>query len=364
MKAKILSTLFLCLVSTITRAQETEVVSLTVGDAAPTVKLKPIKGSPAQQFEIGKVYVVEFWATWCLPCIAGMPHLSKLANEYKDKVTVTGVSVMERKITSFARITRFVDSMGMTMDYNVAAEDSNYMTENWLKVAGERGIPVAFIIDQSGKIAWIGHPKYLDEVLPEIVRGNWNITEAAKKRKESKELAKIDNDVIPLLNRYMGNPGKPDSALIEIDKLVANHPGLKYAPRIGHFTLFSLIKKDPLKAYEYGKKLMTTVTYADPPFKSITDAVSWASEIAKLNLPKEIYELGAEAYKAQIDNYPWSMNLPVTYDKIADLYFKADNKSKAIEAQKKAIEKIKDRSDITEKQTTDFQSRLKKYQDM
>lgn len=85
-----------------------------------------------QTFEKGKVYVVEFWATWCKPCIAAMPHLSALARKYKDKVAVLGIDIYEKNTTSIEKVKAFVDSMGDRMGYHVAIDKNKFMETSWL----------------------------------------------------------------------------------------------------------------------------------------------------------------------------------------------------------------------------------------
>ena len=82
---------------------------LNIGDSAPAFKVdRWYKGAAVPAFERGRIYVVEFWATWCGPCKEAIPHITELARKYKDTVTVTGVSVAEEGDNIPARIEKFV----------------------------------------------------------------------------------------------------------------------------------------------------------------------------------------------------------------------------------------------------------------
>lgn len=150
--------------------------TLKVGDAAPALKIeKWVKGDSVNTFEKGKVYVVEFWATWCGPCVKGMPHLTALQKEYKDKgVTIIGVNIWEDRTGPYtadtlAKVEKFVKTskdMGYTVAYDGAEKA---MDKAYMKAAGADGIPNAFIVDKEGKIAYIGHPMGMDEALKKAV---------------------------------------------------------------------------------------------------------------------------------------------------------------------------------------------------
>ena len=170
-----------------------------VGKAPPPIVVaKWVKGEPLAGFEPGKVYVVDFWATWCGPCKAAIPHLTRLAQSHAGKVEVVGVSILERQTdehdTAYLdRVEKFVTKMGDQMNYRVAVDTpTKTMHGTWFKPTGTGGIPTAYIIDQKGLVAWtgIGSPDVVERIVDMVLAGTFDpAAEAALQKKLEAEAA-------------------------------------------------------------------------------------------------------------------------------------------------------------------------------
>ena len=134
--------------------------------AAPLDGMTYIKGD-AVTLKAGKVFVVEFWATWCPPCRVSIPHLTEIQKQFKDKgVTVIGVTNEE----DIEAVKSFVTAQGEKMNYTVAVDTGNKVAKGYMTAFKQGGIPTAFIVDGQGQVAWFGHPMDgLDEALAKVV---------------------------------------------------------------------------------------------------------------------------------------------------------------------------------------------------
>ena len=121
------------------------IASAQVGTKAPDFTLKNADGQDVTLSDLkGKVVLVNFWATWCGPCVREIPDFLEVYDEYKDKgFEIIGVS-LDR--TGWKVVTPFVDKMHMT--YPVVVGNNEVVTA----FGGFNAIPTTFLIDRKGTL--------------------------------------------------------------------------------------------------------------------------------------------------------------------------------------------------------------------
>lgn len=135
---------------------------IRIGSPAPTIAVTTwVKGMPPRKPDPDKITIVEFWATWCGPCIGSIPHLNELSKKYEKEATFISVAACEQTEPSSQRMETFekwVANWKGEINYNIVYDDSGVSWNSWMTAAGQSGIPTAFIVGRDNKIKWIGHP--------------------------------------------------------------------------------------------------------------------------------------------------------------------------------------------------------------
>jgi TonB family protein len=116
-----------------------------VGKDAFTFAMEDLEGNRVDLQSLkGKVALLDFWASWCGPCVAELPHIEKLHKDFKDRgLVVLGVNNEDVEIAR-----AFVKRKGYT--FTTLVDEGREVSMKY----GVSGIPQVFIIDREGKVKW------------------------------------------------------------------------------------------------------------------------------------------------------------------------------------------------------------------
>lgn len=338
---------------------------LKAGDPAPAFKVaKWIKGDEVKTLEKGRVYVIDFWATFATTCKMTMPHLTELAKKYKGKeVTFIGVAIWEETKDKdgdrdpLPPIENFVKAMGAGADYPMAyAGPQGEMEITWMRSAAKPGVPTTFLIDKEGRIAWIGSPLQVDEPLAKLMGGEFDLAaERERAQAQADKDAKLRAIRDRLVNALQGgrarevldicregvlfDPKAFQSIPGECFRRVIvnmNEPDLAYAYAQEFFdgpgTKFALA---------YDMNTMAWVTLDDPAIKKrdLDLAMKLATKAVELTQSKDASII----------------------DTLARAYWEKGDAAKAVALSEQAVELAKKTPGLPKQVADDINSALEKY---
>jgi len=213
---------------------------LTIGSPAAPIDVEHWISDPGEKLgpvtdlEEGKVYVIEFWATWCGPCISCMPHLAETQAKYLDQ-NVQIISISDEgleKVEAFLEREYKPRKRGkdqekegddseatpityaeLTSTYCLTTDPDESVMDDYFRAAGRRGIPSAFIVGKTGLIEWIGHPMAMDDALESVVKDSWDREVFAEQfqKQQKRDL------IISRIARMLGSSTREES-----EKAIAN----------------------------------------------------------------------------------------------------------------------------------------------
>ncbi len=129
-----------------------------------------ISGSPVSIKNLkGKVVVIDFWATWCGPCVAEMPNMKKLYTQYHNKgVEFIGISLDQPQEAGG------LDALKKYVKENEIRWPQYYQGKGWesefSRSWGINAIPAMFVVDAQGKLYSVEARGKLEEMLPKLLK--------------------------------------------------------------------------------------------------------------------------------------------------------------------------------------------------
>ncbi|MGI9015337.1 MAG: redoxin domain-containing protein [Phycisphaerales bacterium] len=316
------------------KQMEPKVDKFDIGADAPQLDIEHwLKGDEINEFEDDKVYIVEFWATWCGPCRASMPHVSALQKQYEE-YGVQFIGVSDEPLDTVKSFLSQEEWDAKT-EYTLTTDPDRSVFTDYMQASGSSGIPTAFIVGKDQKIEWIGHPMSIDKPLDLIVHDKWD-----------REAFKAERALTVKLGVAMQNDDT-DTAVELLNQLIkiSNSPGT-YQMQLAYLNITELDKA------EEGYELIRTSMKGFWNDAMTLNTWSW---MILTEFPNPDLDLAMEM--AMRANEVSGGNNGAILDTVARAFYEKGDLKTAIKWQEKAV------ANADPEMKADLEATLKEYQD-
>lgn len=340
------------LVSNSTKAQD-ENTTLTIGSKAPDLDIEHWISDNDGLFqhttsiETGKIYVIDFWASWCAPCVAAMPELAELQKKFSDdNVQVISVSDEDLETIEDFLKRRVRDDQAertygeLTHTYCLTTDPDKSVKKDYFRGAKQFGIPCSFIIGKTGLVEWIGPPKSLEKPLKQVIDDQWDrdsfVVKFNRQQEQHQRATAIRLKMIQTmgeLQEYV-NKNEPGKAVSMIDELMTDSDFQDALPVFKSMRLQIMINAN-LEGAHIALKEFTEEHKDDG---QALNTIAWGiyqKYVAGGNVSRELLEQTKITAECAVEAIPESGAI---LDTLAHMIYVVDRDlDKAIEVQKRAV---------------------------
>lgn len=153
------------------QAQEKKGLEKILGERKlPEVSLSDVNGKQVNVAELGKtgkVTVLDFWATWCVPCKKELNNINEVYDDWKKKYNVNVVAVSIDDSRSSVKVKPYAE--GQRWSYDILL-DVNSDLKRALNI---QSVPFTVVVDQNGKIVYThsGYTEGDENILEDAIAG-------------------------------------------------------------------------------------------------------------------------------------------------------------------------------------------------
>jgi len=186
--------------------------NIKVNEKAPSINITNwIENVPNDKNLNDKYIVLEFWATWCGPCIAAVPHINSIQKEFNQK-DLYYISITDESVAKVERSLKRINFNSIVVTDLTKKTQINFGDG----VKGLDAYPLTVLIDKTGIIKWIGEPKNLNSEIMSTFLANSN-TENTDYSLEKNLIQKEQNPILNFKNLLKNNEIKYYFNLIEAE---------------------------------------------------------------------------------------------------------------------------------------------------